>query len=42
VLRGQLDISARVIWIFERLGWAWGVRWPKSERLSSKLAVRTH
>jgi stearoyl-CoA desaturase (delta-9 desaturase) len=28
VLRGQIDISARVIWTFERLGWAWQVRWP--------------
>jgi stearoyl-CoA desaturase (delta-9 desaturase) len=42
VLRGQLDISARVIWIFERLGWAYSVRWPRSERLSSRLAIRTH
>jgi stearoyl-CoA desaturase (delta-9 desaturase) len=41
VLRGQLDISARVIWIFERLGWAWSVRWPRSERLSSRLTMRT-
>ncbi len=21
--RGQVDISARVIWLFEKLGWAW-------------------
>ena len=33
VLRGQLDISARVIWIFERFGWAYKVRWPSAQRL---------
>ncbi|HWE91792.1 MAG TPA: acyl-CoA desaturase [Pseudonocardiaceae bacterium] len=38
VLRGQLDISARVIWIFERLGWASDVRWPSARRLA-RLAV---
>jgi stearoyl-CoA desaturase (delta-9 desaturase) len=39
VLRGQLDESARVIWIFEKLGWATDVRWPKPERIE-KLRVR--
>ena len=34
VLRGQLDTSARLIWIFEKLGWATDVRWPKPERLA--------
>jgi stearoyl-CoA desaturase (delta-9 desaturase) len=34
--RGQIDISARTIWIFEKLGWAWDVRWPKAERLDAK------
>ncbi|MDQ6849923.1 MAG: acyl-CoA desaturase [Actinomycetota bacterium] len=38
VLRGQLDSSARVIWLFEKLGWATDVRWPKPERLA-KLRV---
>ncbi|HET6876107.1 MAG TPA: acyl-CoA desaturase [Jatrophihabitans sp.] len=33
VLRGQLDISARVIWLAEKIGWAWNVRWPSVERL---------
>jgi stearoyl-CoA desaturase (Delta-9 desaturase) len=33
VLRGQIDESARVIWLFEKLGWATDVRWPKPERL---------
>ncbi len=35
-LKGQLDPSARVIWAFERLGWAHDVRWPDEERLSAK------
>jgi stearoyl-CoA desaturase (delta-9 desaturase) len=34
VRRGQIDISARVIWFFERFGWAWHVRWPTPERLA--------
>ncbi|UAB99231.1 acyl-CoA desaturase [Dactylosporangium vinaceum] len=34
VLRGQIDISARTIWLFERLGWAWDVRWPTPARLA--------
>jgi stearoyl-CoA desaturase (delta-9 desaturase) len=38
VLRGQLDESARVIWLFEKFGWATDVRWPKPERLE-KLRV---
>lgn len=33
VLRGQLDASARLIWIFEKCGWATDVRWPKPERI---------
>jgi stearoyl-CoA desaturase (delta-9 desaturase) len=37
VRRGQIDISARVIWAFEKLGWAWQVRWPKAERLTARL-----
>ncbi|MFL6120306.1 acyl-CoA desaturase [Actinophytocola sp.] len=39
VLRGQVDISARVIWLFEKFGWAWAVRWPRPERLAAKLAT---
>jgi stearoyl-CoA desaturase (delta-9 desaturase) len=38
VRRGQVDMSARVIWIFERLGWATKVRWPTPERLARNLA----
>ncbi|MFD5248225.1 acyl-CoA desaturase [Amycolatopsis sp. NPDC058340] len=37
VRRGQLDISARLIWLFEKAGWATDVRWPKADRLSRKL-----
>jgi stearoyl-CoA desaturase (delta-9 desaturase) len=40
VLKGQLDTSARIIWIFEKLGWVTDVRWPKAERLQ-KLRAST-
>jgi stearoyl-CoA desaturase (delta-9 desaturase) len=36
VLRGQLDTSARIIWLLEKLGWVNGVRWPVRERLQAK------
>jgi stearoyl-CoA desaturase (delta-9 desaturase) len=36
VLKGQIDISARLIWIFERLGWVYDVRWPDEVRLTAK------
>jgi hypothetical protein len=32
-----LDISARLIWTFEKLGWVSKVRWPKPERLARNL-----
>jgi stearoyl-CoA desaturase (delta-9 desaturase) len=38
VLRGQIDISARLIWVFERLGWAYDVRWPTTRRLTRLTA----
>jgi stearoyl-CoA desaturase (delta-9 desaturase) len=34
--KGQIDINARLIWIFEKLGWASNVRWPKTDRLDAK------
>jgi stearoyl-CoA desaturase (Delta-9 desaturase) len=34
VRRGQIDMSARVIWAFEKLGWATQVRWPTPARLA--------
>ncbi|RBY89608.1 acyl-CoA desaturase [Blastococcus sp. TF02A-30] len=36
VLRGQIDISARVIWLFEKAGWASNVKWPDPVRLAAK------
>jgi stearoyl-CoA desaturase (delta-9 desaturase) len=39
VLRGQIDISARVIWVFEKLGWAHEVKWPDHVRLAAKRRV---
>ncbi|MFL6139561.1 MAG: acyl-CoA desaturase [Frankiaceae bacterium] len=39
VLRGQVDTSARVIWLMEKLGWVSDVRWPSEERLRAKLAA---
>lgn len=39
VLRGQIDISARVIWAFEKLGWASHVKWPDPVRLAAKRRV---
>ncbi len=37
VMRGQLDTSARVIWLLEKAGWVHDVRWPVKERISAKL-----
>ncbi|MBI1759628.1 MAG: acyl-CoA desaturase [Actinobacteria bacterium] len=36
VLRGQLDISARLIAIMERFGWVYDVRWPARARLAAR------
>jgi stearoyl-CoA desaturase (delta-9 desaturase) len=36
VLPGQIDISARIIWVFERFGWAYAVKWPRADRLAAK------
>jgi stearoyl-CoA desaturase (delta-9 desaturase) len=36
VLPGQIDSSARTIWIFEKLGWATNVRWPDAARVVAK------
>jgi len=38
VLPGQIDVAARVIWIFEKFGWAHDVRWPTTQRLAKILA----
>ncbi|MFJ6677375.1 acyl-CoA desaturase [Actinosynnema sp. NPDC091369] len=37
VRRGQIDISARLIRVFEVVGWATHVRWPRPERLARTL-----
>ena len=34
--RGQIDLSAGLIALFERLGWATDVRWPSRERVESR------
>jgi stearoyl-CoA desaturase (delta-9 desaturase) len=34
VKRGQIDTSARLIWLFEKFGWATNVRWPNQQRLA--------
>ncbi len=39
VQRGQLDTSARLIWLLEKAGWVDDVRWPVAERVRSKLAT---
>ncbi len=36
VMRGQLDSSARIIWLLEKAGWVSAVRWPVQERLDQK------
>ena len=35
VLRGQLDSSARIIWLMEKFGWAKKVRWPAAAKVSA-------
>ncbi len=39
--RGQIDLNARLIWVFEKLGWAWDVRWPKKEVFDKLRLVST-
>jgi stearoyl-CoA desaturase (Delta-9 desaturase) len=40
VRTGQLDISARMIWMFEKFGWVRDVRWPTPQRLARLTAPR--
>ena len=40
VLKGQIDISARVIWALEKLGWASDVRWTNPARLA-RISARS-
>ena len=39
VLKGQVDVNAWIIKRFERLGWAYDVKWPDQERLKKKRAA---
>ena len=41
VLKGQIDIAARTIWLAEKLRWANDVRWPDETRLTSKQTRTT-
>jgi stearoyl-CoA desaturase (Delta-9 desaturase) len=41
VLKGQIDIAARTIWLAERLGWVYDVRWPDAARLGGKRISET-
>jgi stearoyl-CoA desaturase (delta-9 desaturase) len=34
--KGQVDSTARVIWAFEKLGWATDVRWPVPKRIDAR------
>ena len=36
VLKGQIDIAARLIWMAEKLGWVYDVRWPEETRLTGR------
>jgi stearoyl-CoA desaturase (delta-9 desaturase) len=36
VLKGQIDSTARLIWIFEKLGLAYAVRWPQTSRIEAR------
>ncbi|MDQ4036959.1 MAG: acyl-CoA desaturase [Actinomycetota bacterium] len=36
VLPGQIDSSARLIWLFEKFGWVRDVRWPDPMRLAAR------
>jgi len=36
VLKGQIDIAARLIWVAEKLGWVYDVRWPDEARLTGR------
>jgi stearoyl-CoA desaturase (Delta-9 desaturase) len=39
--KGQIDINARVIWLFEKFGWVSQVKWPKADRLDAKRLAAT-
>jgi stearoyl-CoA desaturase (delta-9 desaturase) len=37
----EFDITARLIWIFEKFGWVWAVRWPTPQQIAKKRQVKT-
>jgi stearoyl-CoA desaturase (Delta-9 desaturase) len=39
--RFEIDLSAETIALFEKLGWAWKVRWPQPERLEKIRATKS-
>ncbi|MFG3135037.1 acyl-CoA desaturase [Streptomyces sp. NPDC048211] len=41
-LKGQADPTARLIALFEKLGWAYDVRWPDEQRLAAKRLDAGH
>jgi stearoyl-CoA desaturase (delta-9 desaturase) len=41
VLKGQIDIAARLIWVAEKLRWVSAVRWPDEGRLTGKQIGRS-
>jgi stearoyl-CoA desaturase (Delta-9 desaturase) len=41
VLKGQIDIAARTIWLAEKAGWVYDVRWPDAARLAARQAGAT-
>ena len=41
VLKGQIDISARLIWLAEKLHLVYDVRWPDETRLTGKQTAST-
>jgi stearoyl-CoA desaturase (Delta-9 desaturase) len=41
VLKGQIDIAARTIWLAEKLDWVYDVRWPDEARLTAKQASKS-
>lgn len=41
VLRGQVDTSARLIWLFERCHWVYAVKWRPADQLAMRRVAST-
>ena len=39
IVRGEVDPSARVIWLLEKAGWVNDLRWPAPPRLQARQRV---